>query len=176
MKSFLKIVATVLLCLAAWPAAIRADQLQTRFAEIRYDDRDALKDFNHALYMGRLKNLIRTGETIEEEVAAKIDFIAAKVMQVLDMHMQNLKFKIVIHGSPTLVHADFRRIYNVEVKYIAFYSPSENTVFYSADNAKLAVVAHEIGHVVAENYFSGVSPPPKIHEVMAQYAEKHITD
>ncbi|MCK5098348.1 MAG: hypothetical protein KAR45_09605, partial [Desulfobacteraceae bacterium] len=66
-------------------------------------------------------------------------------------------------------------IYNIDVKYIAFYSPSKNRVFYSADNAYLRVVAHEIGHVVAENYFT-ISPPQRIHEVMAQFAEKHVTD
>ena len=40
---------------------------------------------------------------------------------------------------------------------------------------KLFTAAHEIGHVVAENYFE-VSPPQNIHEVIAQYAEQHITD
>lgn len=175
MKIFLQISALVFFCLSVLPAPVHAEELNTRFAHIQYDDRDALKDFNYALYMGRLKNRVKTGDTIEEEVAAKIDFIVGRVMQVLDMYLHNLKFKIVIHSSPKQVHADFKRLYNVDVRYIAFYSPGQNTVFFSAKKAKLTVVAHEIGHVVAENYFD-VSPPPKIHEVMAQYAEKHITD
>ena len=62
-----------------------------------------------------------------------------------------------------------------DVDYIAFYSPKKNTVFYAAAKTKLRVVAHEIGHVVAEHYFA-ISPPPKIHEVLAQYAESHIMD
>ena len=33
----------------------------------------------------------------------------------------------------------------------------------------------ECAGLVAENYFT-ISPPQKIHEVMAQYAEQHITD
>jgi len=38
-----------------------------------------------------------------------------------------------------------------------------------------AVLAHEIGHVVVENYFT-ISPPQRIHEVLAQFAERHVTD
>jgi len=91
------------------------------------------------------------------------------------MFPAKLKFNIVIHPSTKGVQKDFQRLYRKKVNYIAFYSPGKNTVFYSADNGRLRVVAHEIGHVVAENYFA-ISPPPKIHEVLAQYAESHITD
>jgi predicted Zn-dependent protease len=81
----------------------------------------------------------------------------------------------VIHPSKEGVQEDFNRLYGIDVNYIAFYSPTQNIVFYSADNAELRVVAHEIGHVIAEHYFQ-VSPPSKIHEVLAQYAEKHVTE
>jgi len=175
MKPLISTIALVLLCLAAWPPQAHTEEIRSRFAAVEYDDRDALKDFNYALYMGRLKNRIKTGDTIEDEVAGKMDFIVNRVMQILEMHLHDLDFKIVIRGSKSGVQADFKSLYNRDVKYIAFYSPSENTVFFSAKNAKLTVVAHEIGHVVAEHYFD-VSPPPRIHEVMAQYAEKHISD
>ena len=165
----------VFLCLPGWQPAASAAELQSRHARIQYDDREALRDFNYELYMGRLKNQVPKGDTIEQEVAAKIDFIVNRVMQVLDMYRHNLKFTIVVRRSKSEVKQDFKRLYNVNVNYIAFYAPSENTVFFAADKAQLKVVAHEIGHVVAENYFT-VSPPPKIHEVLAQYAEKHITD
>lgn len=175
MKIFLKISAFAFLCFCALALPVHSGEIHTRFAQIQYDSREALKDFNYALYMGRLRRQVRDGDTIEDEVGAKIDFIVGKVMQVLDMYQHELKFKIMIRSLPKQVHADFKRLYNVDVKYIAFYSPGQNTVFFSAKKAKLSVVAHELGHVVAENYFD-VSPPPKIHEILAQYAEKHITD
>ena len=175
MKPFLSISALVFICLALWPLPAQADEIRSRFAAVEYDDRDALKDFNYALYMGRLKNRVKTGDTIEDEVAGKLDFIVNRVMQILEMYLHDLDFKIVVRSSKSGVQADFKRLYNRDVKYIAFYSPSENIVFFSAKNATLNVVAHEIGHVVAEHYFD-ISPPPRIHEVMAQYAEKHITD
>jgi len=154
-----------------------AFEIVTEYAVVEYPDKKVLKSFNHELYMGRFKyNLRKKGnDTIEDEVKNKIDFIVEKVMKVLNMYLPELKFKIRIILSKRGVHDAFKRIYNVEVNYIAFYSPKENTVFYSARNADLRVVTHEIGHVVAEHYFT-VSPPRNIHEVIAQYAEKHITD
>lgn len=149
---------------------------QSRYAVISYFDKDDLREFNDELYMSRLSSSMRVqGDTLEDEVAAKIDVIVEKVMSVLDMYPRPLKFGIEIHEDEGDVQREFVRLYNVEVDYIAFYSPSRNKVFFSADNGVLRVVAHEIGHVVAENYFT-VSPPQRIHEVMAQFAERHITD
>ncbi len=156
--------------------AAYAMEIQTRYAVVAYTDIDDLRDFNDELYMGRLgSNVRKTGDTLEEEVAAKIDYIVEKVMTVLDMYPNPLKFSIQIYPSENAVQQEFLRLYHVRTDYIAFYSPSKDKVHYSANNGRLRVVTHEIGHVVAEHYFT-VSPPQRIHEVMAQFAEKHITD
>ncbi|MEE4364567.1 MAG: hypothetical protein V2J08_11575 [Desulfotignum sp.] len=154
-----------------------AYEISSRYAAIIYNDQAALKKFNRSLYMGRLSSQVpKTGqETLEDEVAAKINFIVEKTMAVLDMFPPNLQFSIVIHPDPGHVQQDFKKLYQVDVNYIAFYAPAENQVFFSADNARLRVVAHEIGHVVVENYFI-ISPPQHLHEVLAQYSETHITD
>ncbi len=151
--------------------------IRTRYVTITYWDVKALRKFNNKLYMGNLKYLLKgkKSDTIEDEVKNKIDLIVEKVETVLDMYPATLRFNIVIHGSTRGVQESYQRLYNRTVNYIAFYSPGENTVFYSADHSKLRVVTHEIGHVIAENYFA-ISPPPKIHEVLAQYAEAHIND
>lgn len=172
---------SILLCsfflvLITFPCEIKAKEIQSRYAVIVYNDLNHLREFNDELYMGRLRSKVRyTGDTIEEEVAAKIDFITEKVMTVLDMYPKPLKFAIEIMADVDAVKAVFKDMYNKDVEYIAFYSPRLDKIFFSADNGRLRVVAHEIGHVVAENYFT-VSPPRRIHEVMAQYAEKHISD
>lgn len=160
----------------SFPLAGAAYELESRYATITYFDQKDLRKFNNKLYMGRLQSQIKgIGNTIESEAVAKIDFIVEKVRLVLDMFPPNLKFSIVIHSNEKNVQQEFRDIYKIEVGYIAFYSPSRNKVFYSANNAVLRVVAHEIGHVVAENYFT-ISPPQRIHEVLAQFAEAHVTD
>ena len=152
-------------------------ELETRYATIQYPDIGTLRKFNKRLNMGSLGYLLsgRQNETIEDEVRNKIDVIVEKVEAVLDMFPDKMKFKIVVCESTKCVQEEFKRIYGVKVDYIAFFSPVEGSVFYSGKNVTLRVVSHEIGHVVAEKYFI-VSPPVKIHEVLAQYAEMHITD
>lgn len=156
-----------------------ARDFESRYATITYFDKDDLREFNNELYMGRqLKAKLQKnmGDTIEDDVAAKINLIVEKVMLVLDMYQPDIRFSIVINTDEISVQEAFRNIYyGVDVDYIAFYSPSKNRVFYSADNSNLRVVAHEIGHVVFENYFSR-SPPRRIHEVIAQFAERHVDD
>lgn len=160
-----------------FPLNSYAVDLESRYAIITYFDHDDLREFNNELYMGRLKSRIKksSSDNIEDEVISKIDFIVEKVMAVLDMFPPQLRFAIEIHPSGKEVQQNFRRIYNINVDYFAFYSPSKNRVFLSSEDSNLRVVAHEIGHVVAENYFT-ISPPQRIHEVMAQFAEQHVTD
>jgi len=152
------------------------EEIKTRYTTITWDSMDSLQTFNHKLYMGRLKYLLKGKkiETLEDEVRHKIDLIVEKNETTLDMYPSKLAFKIVITPTKKGVSSHFLRIYKKKVNYIAFYSPGENTVFFSANTASLRVVAHEFGHVIAENYFA-ISPPPKVHEVLAQYAEKNIT-
>lgn len=151
--------------------------LESKYAKIIYFDNDDLREFNDELYMGRLRRKMPQDgiDTMEDEVKAKIDIIVEKVMKVLDMYPEPLIFSMEIHPTEEEVHKVFRRLYRISVDYIAFYSPGQNRIFYSAENANLRVVAHEIGHVVVEHYFQ-VSPPQRVHEVLAQFAEKHITD
>jgi hypothetical protein len=158
-----------------WASGSRAADIETKYATITYHDQQDLRRFNDKLDIGRYSYQVKAGlgDTIESEIISKIDFIVEKVMAVLDMFPVSLKFSIVIRPTEKEVQKDFRDIYRVDVTYIAFYSPNQNKVFYSVDNANIKVVAHEIGHVIVENYFN-ISPPQRIHEVLAQFAAKHI--
>jgi hypothetical protein len=173
----LKIILSGLLLAVSILSPARGLELETRYATVVYEDVSVLRKFNNKLNMGRLNYLLygKTSETVEDEVRNKIDLIVEKAETVLDMYPDNLKFTIEIHKSTKGVQDAHFRIYGTKVDYIAFYAPVEDTVFYAAKKTTLRVVAHEIGHVVVENYFE-VSPPVRIHEVLAQYAEMHITD
>lgn len=157
------------------PASAVGDTLESRYATITYDSIRDLRRFNNELYMGSLKSQVKRSDTVEEEVVAKINFIVEKAMLVLDMFPARLEFAIDIKPDVAAVKNEFKKLYKINVDYIAFYSPRENTIFFAAREGELKVVAHEIGHVIVENYFK-ISPPQRIHEVLAQYAEKHITD
>ncbi len=177
-KPIYSIILTLLVLMLFSPLkAADALVLKSRYATITYSDYNDLKEFNYELYMGRLRPQIKkTGaDTIAEEVVAKINFIVEKVMIVLDMFPPRLRFSIVICPNAKQVQKHFHKIYDIDVDYMAFFSPSRNTVFYSADNANIRVVAHEIGHVVVAHYFK-IPPPQRIHELLAQFAAKHVTD
>ncbi|WP_067616977.1 hypothetical protein [Dissulfuribacter thermophilus] len=153
-------------------------ELKTRYATIRYSDDDLLREFNKRLYLGRrLGYLLRNRPlvTVSDEVSAKVDIIVEKVEAVLDMFPQYVHFSLVLLPSSKDVQQVYYQKYGRRAKHIAYYSLSEKTIYLSVRDCNLRVLSHEIGHMVVDHYFK-VRPPYRIHEVLAQYAEKHVTD
>jgi putative methionine-R-sulfoxide reductase with GAF domain len=160
------------------PGMAGAEVLQTRYAIVHYDNEKQIKQLNWELFLSRdLAYQLRSRKivTSQEEVGAKIDIIVEKVQKVLEMFPENLHFEIRLFATAKEAQDALYKRYGKKVDFISFYSRQENILYLSAEDAELAVVAHEIGHVVVEHYFER-SPPVKIHEVLAQFAEKHITD
>lgn len=160
------------------PATIGAAELQTRYATIHYEDVRQLHELNRQLRLSsNLAYLLDRREiiTVQDEVAAKIDIIMDKVQIVLEMFPEKLTFKLLLFSTAEEAQAELFRRYRKKVNFISFYSRRENTLYLAAQHSNLKVIAHELGHVVVEHYFDK-STPVKIHEVMAQYAVRHITD
>ncbi|MBU0483657.1 MAG: hypothetical protein KKB30_03990 [Proteobacteria bacterium] len=161
-----------------FPSMIEAAELQTRYATIHYEHANQLQKLNRELVPS--KNLVYLLQrhkimTVNDEVAAKIDIIIEQVQIVLEMFPEKLRFEIMLYSTAAEAQEALFKRYRKKVNYISFYSRRENILYLSAQHGKLGVVAHELGHVVIEHYFNR-SPPVKIHELMAQYAERHITD
>lgn len=151
-------------------------EMQSRYATIVYPSARLLKKINYNIYMSKLRYYMpKNLTTTEEEFGAKIDVIIEQVQSVLDMQPDKLRFTLNILPDVTAVRDAYVAIYGKPVNYVAFYSPSRNTVYISPEKASLKVIAHEFGHVVVENYFQ-VSPPVKVHEILAQFAERHLTN
>ncbi len=173
---FTRVVAyLVTLFLLCAPAHLSAG---SRYATISCSDPSLLKEFNDNLYLGRnlsrmlkRKNLI----TVQDEVQAKVDIIVEKVEVVLDMFPDNLRFNLVLLPTARDVSKVYKKNYGKSVNHIAYYSIAQKTIYISVDDTRLKVLAHEIGHMVADSFFE-VRPPYKVHELMAQFAEKHVTD
>jgi len=166
---------TIVVCPWVWPENCPAD---SRYVTVSCRDPQLLREFNKNLYLGRnlsskikKKNLI----TIEDEVYAKINIIVEKVELALDMFPDNLHFKLVVLPSKRDVSGTFKQKYGKSVNHIAYYSITEKTIYISADDTRLKVLAHEIGHMVVDHFFE-VRPPHEIHELLAQFAERHVTD
>ncbi|MEW6594351.1 MAG: hypothetical protein AB1413_05705 [Thermodesulfobacteriota bacterium] len=159
-------------------APATADELETRYARVVYADEGLLRALNEEVVpSGGLFSLGRRPQqvTIQDELRNKLNTVVEKVMAVLEMRPKNLRFTLVLLPDAREVQRVFRENYGKEVDYIAFYSPKQKTMYLSVRDAELRVMAHEIGHVVVDHYFD-VPPPAKIHELLAQFAETHVTD
>lgn len=152
--------------------------IKSRYATIHYSNKELLHDFNDALYLSRsLRRIVnrRSVDMVEDEVSAKIDAIIEKAESVLDMFPNNFHIHIVLLSSRRKVSNVFKEKYGKTVDHIAFYSLSEKVIYISVDNTNIRVLAHEVGHAIVNHYFK-VRPPYNIHELLAQFTEKHITD
>ncbi len=151
---------------------------KSRYVTIRYANPQILKDFNENLYLNRsLSRMIKRKNivTVEDEVYAKVDLIVEKVEVVLDMFPKNINFTLVLVPTKKEIAALYKKNYGKHVNHIAYYSLSRKTIYMSVNDTRLRVLAHEIGHMIVDHFFK-VRPPYNIHELMAQFAEKHVTD
>ncbi|TKB06552.1 hypothetical protein [Desulforhopalus sp. IMCC35007] len=153
-------------------------ELQSRYVTLRYSNQQLLRDFNDELVLGRklgyyLKN--KQIVTVQDEVLAKLDVIIEKAEVVLDMFPANFRITVVLLPDRRAVGAMYKTKYGKTANHIAYYSLKEKTIYISVDDTKLRVIAHEIGHSIVDHYFQ-VRPPYNIHELLAQFTEKHIVD
>lgn len=182
MPSFFKILPTFLLPYLAGILLVQpvlAAELETRFATIIYENQEILHEFNNEVSSGSGLMLFSsrrpTSLNIVDEVKNKLDGIVEKVELVLEMFPANLRFVVVLLPSDRDVQRVYLEKYQKKVDYIAFYMRKTKTMYLSVDDVSLTVLAHEIAHVVVDHYFD-ISPPTKIHEMLAQYASTHIYD
>lgn len=172
-KSFLLLGILLLCCVDT----ARAQEQRSRYATLSYPNREVLQEFDDNLRLNRKLNyaMRKNVVTVADEVLAKIDIIIEKVQIVLDMFPEYYHVNLVLLPDDDDVARMYKRKYGKRVDHIAYYSLSEKTIYISVDDTRLRVIAHEIGHSVVDHYFK-VRPPYTIHELMAQFAEKHVTD
>ncbi|MFH2124836.1 MAG: hypothetical protein ABIJ50_15310 [Pseudomonadota bacterium] len=139
---------------------------------------ELLRDFSENLSLDRKlsysmqkKNVV----TVADEVLAKVDVIIEKAEVVLDMFPNGYHINLILVPDAETVSSIFKQKYGKYAHNIAYYSLSEKTIYISVQDTRLQVLAHEIAHSIVDHYFD-VRPPYNIHELMAQFAEKHITD
>lgn len=170
-------IVSVFLLVFLVPLGAQAEE-KSRYVTLSYSDQKLLRDFNDALILGRklsyyLRN--KTIVTVEDEVLAKLDVIIEKAEVVLDMFPADLHITVVLMAKRRDVGLLYMQKYGKKADHIAYYSLQEDTIYISVDDTKLRVIAHEIGHAIVDHYFQ-VRPPYNIHELMAQFVEKHIAD
>ena len=106
-----------------------------------------------------------------------LDEIVERVEKALDMWPDNLRIVLLLRDKASGVQDIYRQRYGKECDYKAFISLGRLEIVLSVADVSARVLAHEIGHAVVERFFGRVRRPPyHIHELLAQYAEKHFGD
>lgn len=160
------------------PSPAHSREIKSRYVTLHYCTKQLLSDFNDQIRLGRKLNFIARKKnivTVEDEVLAKVDTIIEKAEVILDMFPDNMHIRIVLLETSKDVNRIYKQRYGKKAKHIAYYSLAEDTIYISVNDARLRVLAHEVGHAIVDHYFK-VRPPYNIHELMAQFTEKHITD
>ena len=94
-----------------------------------------------------------------------------KVVNLLCMCPANSDFQIKYVDGKKQIAEEFKTLYKVKKKYIAFYSPKVNTVFISVKHLTTKVLAHEICHVILTKV-CGSRIPGKVQEIICQWIER----
>jgi len=117
--------------------------------------------------------------TVEQQaqLPKNLEEIVEKVEAAFDMWPENLSIGLLLRDTAKGVQDIYRQRYGKDCDYKAFISLGRLEIVLSVADVTYAVLAHEIGHAVVERYFGKEKRPPyKIHELLAQYAEKHFND
>ncbi len=164
-----------LMLLLSSPSSFGAE-INSRYITLIYKDEKQLIEFDRKALRNIPYHKGSEGLNLTDEVAAKLDMLVEKVMRILvQTPPRQTRFTVELLPSET----DIRKIYSVRYgkgdDYIAFYSPTENTIFISIDDARLGVLVHEIAHAIISKLFYN-APTKMIHEALAQFVEDHIDE
>ena len=117
------------------------------------------------------------GKTVEEQLADKVDRIFQKTQRVLDMFPRDIHLNLKIFRTQAQLDEEYEKIFGGSdgMLRISFYIHKYTTIFTTEQAVREGVLAHEMGHAIADHYFL-VNPSEKIKELLAQYAEIHLEE
>lgn len=113
--------------------------------------------------------------TFNQRIGVDLDTLMEQCEICLGMSPDGLKVKIVLCEDKEELNKIYLERYDKKVNYIAFMSKAEKTIWMSVPDAQRERLAHEFGHVIVETYLPG-KIGSTIHELLAQYCERHFDD
>jgi len=109
-------------------------------------------------------------------VGMSIDAVFEKAEVVLNIFPQPLrKVKILLYDTAGDVRKLYWERYKKALPKPAFISLEAMEIVISVEDVNLKIFVHEVAHTIIEQYFRP-RPPYALHELMAQYCEKHFND
>lgn len=117
------------------------------------------------------------GKSIQEQLTEKVERVFKKVQRVLDMYPNKINLNLKIFRTQAQLDEEYAKVFGSTdgMLRISYYIHKYSTIFTTEQAIKEGVLAHEMGHAIADHYFL-VNPSEKIKELLAQYAEIHLED
>lgn len=112
---------------------------------------------------------------VKEKIAFRLDELMERVKQILDIYPQSCRADIRIYKTRKEVNERYFDIFKAAAGHKSFYIHKFRTIYVSQEDINDSVMAHEMGHVVLDNYFQ-IVPPEKIREMIASYVDLHLED
>lgn len=116
-------------------------------------------------------------KSVDEQVANKLDRIFRKVEKVLDMYPRKIHPVVKIFKTQAQLDKEYAKIFgsNDGIERISYYVHKLTTIYTTESMVSEGVLAHEMGHAVADHYFL-IFPPYKVGELLSQFVELHLED
>lgn len=149
-------------------------EIKSRFADLNYTSPADLSSFNRELQEG-FGFGFGGGDTltIANEVRDKLDKLATRVQEILDMYPAKFHYRVTLVENQKQIDDIYDSEYHSRPGFIAYFSPKSDTIYVSLEDVSRRVFAHELAHAVIHHYFHR-APPTKIHELLAQYVEEQL--
>jgi len=122
---------------------------------------------------GLRRNLI--GLSTPARLVEKVESIAQKVKQILDMHPIGYEVQLKVFKDRRALQEHYGSIFGQRKNIVSFYVYKHNTIYISQSDISENVLAHELAHSVIDHYFI-VLPPENIAEMLAIYVDTHLKD
>ena len=122
-------------------------------------------------YSSRLDSYYNSQASGQVGILSKtLDAIFAEASDVLDINLFSYKGGIKIFANQRVMRRALKKYLSGRIQDPSYYIQDSNTIYISYEDLTLGILGHEIAHAIISNYFV-VSPPPKVHEVLAGYVE-----
>lgn len=154
-------------------------QVETRYAIVRFQNQEDLEKFNRRLNYSPgasgLKWLFSGAgmQGLEEKVKQKVDSIYERAQEILDMRKRMEKVAIHIYHDTKALHEAFYSIYKKECRLRAWYVYEFKTIYVNVNDLHEGMLAHEMAHHLIDHYLT-VRPPAATAEILARYVDAHL--
>ncbi|MEW5895199.1 MAG: hypothetical protein AB1650_05535 [Candidatus Omnitrophota bacterium] len=112
-------------------------------------------------------------DSCRELVAKTLDAVYLEVSDTLGINVYSFKGSIKIFPDREMLNEEYLTMFREGFTERAFYFHEEAALYLSFEDLDVALLTHEMTHVIISNYFI-VPPSPKLQEILSGYAEYHF--